>query len=138
MYTTNISRSFVQLSSFTFFILCLLLVVGCPKDKEEPTPDLILPKNLLGTEWRCNQGAGFESSTKVYDALRFISTTEVEGWVLEKNKSNPEKLFVAKYEVKGKVIKVTDTGDVFTATLNDQNQLITNIDGNGQCTYIKQ
>lgn len=132
-----------SINYFKAFVLtaCLLLVWACPKTKEEPIPDLILPKNLVNTEWRCTQGAGFQASTKVYDALRFSSTTEVEGWVLEKSESTPEKEFVSDYEVKGKVITVTDKADKsdsFTATLNDQNQLITNIDGRGQCTYIKQ
>ena len=71
------------------FAACLLLACGCPKTdenepKEDPIPDLILPENLVSTELRCSQGAGFQASFKVYDALRFISTTEAKGGYLRK------------------------------------------------------
>ena len=59
--------------------------------------------------------------------------------MLFEGESQAEMLFTASYSIEGESIIVTDEGDQFTATLNDDyTGLYTNIDDGGECVFVKQ
>jgi len=93
---------------------------------------------FVGSVWRCTVGAGLQEGL-LYNELRFVSESEVEGWVLLEGESEPEWFFNATYSIEGETITISDGGDSFTAVLNeDYSGLVTNIDGEGECIFVKQ
>ena len=107
------------------------------KDYNNATP-LAFGEGLVGSVWRCTEGAGLQEGLG-YNELRFVTENTLEGWVLFEGESQAEMLFTASYSIEGESIIVTDEGDQFTATLNDDyTGLYTNIDDGGECVFVKQ
>ena len=94
--------------------------------------------NLLGSVWRCTAGAGLQDGVR-YNELRFVSDTTVEGLALTTEDPTPEHLFTATYAIENHVITISDgEDDFFVATLNETQDLVTNIDDEGECVYQRQ
>ncbi|MEK9614372.1 MAG: hypothetical protein VW080_10680 [Flavobacteriaceae bacterium] len=92
----------------------------------------------MGSVWRCTEGAGLQEGL-LYNELRFESESEVQGWVQLEGELEPEWFFTATYSIEGETLTIFDDGDSFTAVLNeDYTGLITNIDGEGECVFVKQ
>jgi len=71
--------------------------------------------------------------------LRFVSESEVQGWVQLEGESGPEWFFNATYSIEGETLTISDDGDSFIAILNeDYTALITKIDGEEECVFVKQ
>ena len=103
------------------------------QDYETATP--IAFENLLGSVWRCTAGAGLQDGVR-YNELRFVSDTTVEGWALTTEDPTPEHLFTATYTIANQTITISDgEDDFFVATLNETQDLVTNIDDDGECVY---
>lgn len=106
------------------------------EDYRNATP-LVFGEGFVGSVWRCTVGAGLQEGL-LYNELRFVSESEVEGWVLLEGESEPEWFFNATYSIEGETITISDGGDSFTAVLNeDYSGLVTNIDGEGECIFAK-
>ena len=94
--------------------------------------------NLLGSVWWCTAGAGLQDGVR-YNELRFVSNTTVEGWALTTEDPTPEHLFTATYTIANQTITISDgEDDFFVATLNETQDLVTNIDDEGECVYQRQ
>ncbi len=50
----------------------------------------------------------------------------------------PMQLFEAMYSIVGRTVTITSEGDSFTATANENDELVTRIDEGGECIYQKQ
>ena len=87
--------------------------------------------------WRCTNGAGVDEEN-AYNELRFVTATRVEGWAFISEEKRLEMFFEATYTRENKTLTISAEGESFTATLNDKNELITNIDDVGECAYVKQ
>ncbi len=95
-------------------------------------------EGFVGSVWRCTEGAGLQEGS-LYNELRFVSESEVQGWVQLEGESGPEWFFNATYSIEGETLTISDDGDSFIAILNeDYTALITNIDGEGECVFVKQ
>jgi hypothetical protein len=106
-------------------------------DYRNATP-LVFGEGFVGSVWRCTEGAGLQEGL-LYNELRFVSESEVQGWVQLEGESEPEWFFNATYSIEGETLTISDDGDSFTAVLNeDYTGLITNIDGEGECVFVKQ
>ena len=107
------------------------------EDYRNATP-LVFGEGFVGSVWRCTEGAGLQEGL-LYNELRFVSESEVQGWVQLEGESEPEWFFNATYSIEGETLTISDDGDSFTAVLNeDYTGLITNIDGEGECVFVKQ
>jgi len=107
------------------------------EDYRNATP-LVFGEGFVGSVWRCTVGAGLQEGL-LYNELRFVSESEVEGWVLLEGESEPEWFFNATYSIEGETLTISDGGDSFTAVLNeDYSGLVTNIDGEGECIFVMQ
>ena len=92
----------------------------------------------MGSVWRCTEGAGLQEGL-LYSELRFVSEGTVEGWAHLEEEEEPELYFTAFYTLEGETLTISEDGDSFTATLNeDYTGLMTNIDGEGECVFVKQ
>ena len=107
------------------------------EDSRNATP-LVFGEGFVGSVWRCTEGAGLQEGL-LYNELRFISESEVEGWVQLEGESEPEWFFNATYSIEGDTLTISNDGDSFTAVLNEgYTGLVTNIDGEGECVFVKQ
>ena len=107
------------------------------EDYRNATP-LVFGEGFVGSVWRCTVGAGLQEGL-LYNELRFVSESEVEGWVQLEGESEAEMYFTATYSITDETITISDDGDSFTAVLNeDYSGLVTNIDGEGECVFVKQ
>lgn len=107
------------------------------EDYRNATP-LVFGEGFVGSVWRCTEGAGLQEGL-LYNELRFISESEVEGWVQLEGESEPEWFFNATYSIEGDTLTISNDGDSFTAVLNEgYTGLVTNIDGEGECIFVKQ
>ena len=107
------------------------------EDYNNATP-LVFGEGFVGSVWRCTEGVGLQEGL-VYNELRFVSENQVEGWALLEGEEEPELSFTAYYTLKGESLTISEDGDSFTATLNKAyTGLRTNIDGEGECIFIKQ
>ena len=92
----------------------------------------------MGSVWRCSEGVGLQEGL-VYNELRFVSESQVEVWGQLEGKPEPELFFTATYSIDGETVIISEEGDRFTATLNETyTSLVTNIDNDGECIFIKQ
>lgn len=99
---------------------------------------LVFGEGFVGSVWRCTEGEGVQEGL-LYNELRFISNTEVEGWVQAEGEALPEFYFTVGYSIEGETITVFDDDDFFIATLNkDHTGLLTNISEEGECVFYKQ
>ena len=107
------------------------------EDYRNATP-LVFGEGFLGSVWRCTEGGGLQEGL-LYNELRFVSESEVEGWVQLEGESEPELVFFATYTIEGDTLTISNDGDSFTAVLNEgYTGLVTNIDGEGECIFVKQ
>jgi len=107
------------------------------EDYRNATP-LVFGEGFVGSVWRCTEGAGLQEGL-VYNELRFVSESQVEGWGQLEGEPEPELFFTATYSIDGETVIISEEGDRFTATLNETyTSLITNIDNEGECIFIKQ
>lgn len=125
--------------TLSLVLLCCvtLLFFNCKKPKKTTDDLTILTENFIGSVWRCTNGAGVDEEN-AYNELRFVTATRVEGWVFIREEERLEMFFEATYTRENKTLTITAEGESFTATLNDKNELITNIDDSGECAYVKQ
>lgn len=99
---------------------------------------LVFGEGFVGSVWRCTEGAGLQEGL-LYSELRFVSEGTVEGWAHLEEEEEPELYFTAFYTLEGETLTISEDGDSFTATLNeDYTGLLTNIDGEGECVFVKQ
>lgn len=106
-------------------------------DYRNATP-LVFGEGFVGSVWRCTEGAGLQEGL-LYSELRFVSENEVEGWAHLEEEEEPELYFTAFYTLEGETLTISEDGDSFNATLNeDYTGLLTNIDGEGECVFVKQ
>ena len=92
----------------------------------------------MGSVWRCMEGAGLQEGL-AYNELRFVSESQVEGWVQLEGAPEPELFFAATYSIEGETVTISEEGARFTATLNETfTSLVTNLDSKGECVFIKQ
>jgi len=107
------------------------------EDYRNATP-LVFGEVFVGSVWRCTEGAGLQDGL-VYNELRFVSESQVEGWGQLEGEPEPELFFMATYSIDGETVIISEEGDRFTATLNETyTSLVTNIDNEGECIFIKQ
>ena len=107
------------------------------EDYKQAVP-MVLVTGFVGSAWRCSAGAGLQEGL-VYTELRFVSEATVEGWALEAGATAPERFFTGAYSMAGQTIEISNgQGDSFTATLDENNRLHTNIDNEGSCVFEKQ
>ena len=107
------------------------------EDYRNATP-LVFGEGFVGSVWRCTEGAGLQEGL-VYNELRFVSESQVEGWGQLEGEPEPELFFTATYSIDGETITITEDSESFTATLNETfTGLVTNIDNEGECIFIKQ
>ena len=107
------------------------------EDYHNATP-LVFGEGFVGSVWRCTEGAGLQEGL-LYSELRFVSEGTVEGWAHLEEEEEPELYFTAFYTLEGETLTISEDGDSFNATLNeDYTGLLTNIDGEGECIFVKQ
>ena len=107
------------------------------EDYRNATP-LVFGEGFVGSVWRCTEGAGLQEGL-AYNELRFVSESQVEGWVQLEGALEPELFFTATYSIEGETVTITEEGARFTATLNETfTSLVTNLDSKGECVFIKQ
>ena len=107
------------------------------EDYRNATP-IVFGEVFVGSAWRCKEGAGLQEGL-VYNELRFVSESQVEGWGQLEGEPEPELFFTATYSIDGETVIISEEGDRFTATLNETyTSLVTNIDNEGECIFIKQ
>ena len=107
------------------------------EDYRNATP-LVFGEGFVGSVWRCTEGAGLQEGL-VYNELRFVSESQVEGWGQLEGEPEPELFFTATYSIDGETITITDDTESFTARLNEAfTGLVTNIEGQGECVFFKQ
>ena len=107
------------------------------EDYRNATP-LVFGEGFVGSVWRCTEGAGLQEGL-VYNELRFVSESQVEGWGQLEGEPEPELFFSATYSIDGETITITDDTESFTARLNEAfTGLVTNIEGQGECVFFKQ
>ena len=107
------------------------------EDYRNATP-LVFGEGFVGSVWRCTEGAGLQEGL-VYNELRFVSESQVEGWGQLEGEPEPELFFTATYSIDGETITITDDTASFTARLNEAfTGLVTNIEGHGECVFFKQ
>ncbi|TRZ75216.1 MAG: hypothetical protein D4R97_02895 [Bacteroidetes bacterium] len=73
------------------FVLTTVMFVACKKDENKDQTqnvDYTKPENLSGTNWKCFDVG--QNPNMEYAALKFRSTSAVEGW--SKNKTEIEKM----------------------------------------------
>ena len=127
------------MKTLSLVLLCCvsLLFFNCRKPKKTTDDPKILTENFIGSVWRCTKGAGVDEEN-AYNELRFITATRVEGWVFVREEERLEMFFEATYTRENKTLTITAEGESFTASLNDKNELVTDIDDSGECAYVKQ
>jgi hypothetical protein len=82
------------------YAIAAIVIVSCSKDKKEE--EYTNPENLSGTIWKCYDGLDEDME---YAALKFISTSAIEGWT--KFKSGTEvKDWTGSYTVNSNIITV--------------------------------
>ena len=107
------------------------------EDYRNATP-LVFGEGFVGSVWRCTEGAGLQEGL-VYNKLRLVSESQVEGWGQLEGEPEPELFFTATYSIDGETITITDDTASFTARLNETfTGLVTNIEGQGECVFFKQ
>lgn len=107
------------------------------EDYRNATP-LVFGEGFVGSVWRCTEGAGLQEGL-AYNELRFVSESQVEGWVQLEGAPEQELFFTATYSIEGETVTISEEGARFTATLNETfTSLVTNIDSKGECVFIKQ
>ena len=67
------------------------------EDYNNATP-LVFGEGFVGSVWRCTEGEGVQEGL-LYNELRFISDTEVEGWVQAEGEALPEFYFTVGYSI---------------------------------------
>ena len=107
------------------------------EDYRNATP-LVFGEGFVGSVWRCTEGAGLQEGL-AYNELRFVSESQVEGWVQLEGALEPELFFTATYSIEGETVTISEEGERFTATQNETfTSLVTNLDSKGECVFIKQ
>ncbi len=94
--------------------------------------------SYVGSVWRCTEGAGLQEGL-LYKELLFVSENYVHVLAQPEGESELELVFYATYTIEGDTLTISNDGDSFTAVLNeDYTGLVTNIDGEGKCIFVKQ
>jgi len=107
------------------------------EDYRNATP-LVFGEGFVGSVWRCTEGAGLQEGL-AYNELRFVSESQVEGWVQLEGALEPELFFTATYSIEGETVTISEEEERFTATQNETfTSLVTNLDSKGECVFIKQ
>lgn len=102
---------------FLFVISIITFFVSC-------TEDFANPKNLVGTNWRCNYNNLDNGITTEYSEFRFTSTSEVEVWSklasgsVKKDQSNT-------YSISGTTIKINSGSDSMSGTIDNKAKTMT-------------
>lgn len=100
------------------FVLTTVLFATCKKDENKDQTqniDYTKPENLLGTTWKCFDVE--PNPNMEYAALKFKSTSAVEGW--SKNKTEIEKMnWTGSYIVNNSTITFNYIMDTIPATFS--------------------
>lgn len=110
-------------------VMFLILLSSC-------TEDFTNPKVLSGTVWRCTTFTDSNMATEFdYVELKFISTSEVEGWNKPKNGTPTKPGATATYSIKDKTITITTGTETLTGIIDNKSIILT--EGEVSLTFIK-